>query len=418
MRLGVIADDFTGATDIASFLVGNGLWTIQLNGVPSTDISMNTDAVVISLKSRSCDPLKAIRQSVEALQWLKEHHCQQYFFKYCSTFDSTAKGNIGPVTDALLDVLDEELTVICPALPINGRTIYNGYLFVNHIPLSESGMRHHPVTPMTDSNLMRVMEAQSKGRCANISTFIIDQGVAAVKAELEKFKEQKFRYVVLDALNDHHIAIIGQAVATMKLVTGGSGLADGIARSWRADQNNIQPAEHAGQPKQGPTVIISGSCSQMTNAQVETYRQEAPTLAMDIQRTINDAGYLQEVIEWVLSHSDQKWAPLVYATMPHEQLKATQQAFGAEIASTAIEKLFGLLAKLLAGKGYTRFIVAGGETAGSVAQSLNINGFIIGPQIAPGVPWVRGIGQDLSLALKSGNFGQERFFFDAQEIAG
>ena len=416
MKLGVIADDFTGATDIAGFLVKNGLKTVQLNGVPRDGVSVDADAVVVSLKSRSCAPEKAVHDSLAALQWLKNHHSEQFFFKYCSTFDSTSKGNIGPVTDALLDALGEDFTVICPVLPVNGRTIYCGYLFVNGVPLSESGMRHHPVTPMTDSNIMRVMESQSEGRCGNVPSQIIDKGIAAVKNCLQQLRQSGFRYAVLDALNDKHIEILGKAVADMKFVTGGSGLADGMARAWTDLHGDVEQAEAAGQPLEGATVVLSGSCSQMTNAQVAKYRETAPALAVDVGRAVSDANYFSELVEWVKQNSNQKYAPLIYATVMPEELSNTQASFGAETASQAIETLFAKIAKTLESQGYRRFIIAGGETSGAVTQALAIEGFKIGPQIAPGVPWVRSIGKSLSLALKSGNFGDENFFFVAQQM--
>jgi len=418
MRLGIIADDFTGATDIAGFLVANGLRTIQLNGVPEADLQVDADAVVISLKSRSCPPEEAVRQSLAALDWLRARGCPQFFFKYCSTFDSTPRGNIGPVTDALLDALGEDFTVICPVLPVNGRTIYNGYLFVNGVPLHESGMRHHPVTPMTDSNIMRVMEAQSRGKAGNVPSSVMDQGVEAVRAALAALKAQGMRYAVLDALNDAHLAVMGAAVADMKLVTGGSGLADGMARAWTDLRGDAAAAAAAGKPVKGRAVVLSGSCSQMTNAQVAAYREAAPALAVDVARCLSDSAYPAELAEWVKANAGGPLAPLLYATMPPEALKEVQARFGAAEASEAVERCFGEVARRLAEAGFEQFIVAGGETSGVVTQSLGITGFHIGPQIAPGVPWVRAVGRPLSLALKSGNFGAERFFFDAQETAG
>lgn len=232
MLLGVIADDFTGATDIASFLVDNGLPTVQLNGVPQDDTPVDSQAVVISLKSRSCPVDQAVEQSLQALAWLQRQGCRQFYFKYCSTFDSTAQGNIGPVTDALLDALGEQQTVISPALPVNGRTVYQGYLFVMDQLLSESGMRNHPVTPMTDSNLMRLMEAQASGRCGLVNAAEMDRGAGAVQEKLQQLAQLGVRYVVLDTLNEQHLLTQGEALKTMKLVTGGSGLAIGIARQW------------------------------------------------------------------------------------------------------------------------------------------------------------------------------------------
>lgn len=418
MRLGVIADDFTGATDIAGFLVANGLRTVQLNGVPDAGLQVEADAVVVSLKTRSCPPEQAVSESLAALKWLQARNCPQFFFKYCSTFDSTPRGNIGPVTDALLDALGEDFTVICPVLPVNGRTIYNGYLFVNGIPLHESGMRHHPVTPMTDSNIMRVMEAQSRGKAGNVPSSVMDQGPEAVRAALAALKAEGVRYAVLDALNDAHLEVMGQAVADMKLVTGGSGLADGMARAWTDLRGDAAAAAAAGKPVKGRAIVLSGSCSQMTNAQVAAYREAAPSLAVEVGRCISDPSYADELAAWAEAQPRDGLAPLVYATTPPDRLKELQSRFGAAEASEAVERTFGALAKRLEKAGFEQFIVAGGETSGIVTQSLGITGFAIGPQIAPGVPWVRAVGKNLSLALKSGNFGQERFFFDAQQIAG
>lgn len=417
MRLGVIADDFTGATDIAGFLVANGLRTVQLNDVPPADLQVDVDAVVISLKTRSCPVDEAIAQSLASLAWLKARGCPQFFFKYCSTFDSTPKGNIGPVTDALLEALGESFTVICPVLPVNGRTIYNGYLFVNGVPLDESGMRHHPVTPMTDANLMRLMDAQSNGKTGNVPSTVMDKGAEAVRAALAELKAKGFSYAVLDALNDAHLVTMGQAVSDMTLVTGGSGLADGMARAW-AGSGDATKAAAEGKPPKGRAIVLSGSCSQMTNAQVAAYRDAVPTKMVEVERAIADSeGYAAELAQWVLAQKSEL-APLVYATQPPEKLKELQARFGAALASESVEHTFGALAKKLEAAGFDQFIVAGGETSGIVTQSLGIGGFHIGPQIAPGVPWVRAVGKPLSLALKSGNFGKERFFFEAQELVG
>lgn len=249
MRLGVIADDFTGATDIASFLVENGMSTVQINGVPDADYHVNADAAVVSLKSRSCPTATAVANSLAALAWLQAQGCQQFYFKYCSTFDSTAQGNIGPVTDALLDALDQQQTIISPALPVNGRTVYQGYLFVMGQLLSESGMRNHPVTPMTDSNLLRLMDAQGRGRSGLINSTVMDQGVQAVRSQLAHLKEEGIRYVVLDTLNESHLLTQGEAVRDMVLVTGGSGLAIGLARQWAANEFHQPQATSSGAPQ-------------------------------------------------------------------------------------------------------------------------------------------------------------------------
>ncbi|MGK3126120.1 3-oxo-tetronate kinase [Candidatus Pantoea formicae] len=414
MRLGVIADDFTGATDIASFLVQNGLPTIQFNGVPASHDELSAQAIVISLKSRSCPAQQAIDQSLAALAWLQQQGCDRFYFKYCSTFDSTEHGNIGPVTDALLAALGETQTVISPSLPVNGRTVYQGYLFVADQLLSESGMRHHPVTPMTDSNLVRLMTRQAKGQAAVINAAQLDKGAAAVREQLDVLKAQGISYVVLDALNEQHLLTQGEALKETVLVTGGSGLAIGIARAWATQQQNSD-AEQAGRPQGERAVVISGSCSQMTNRQVQAYRQQAPSHEVLVERCLDNADeYAQELCDWVASNHQQALAPLLFATADAQQLQAIQQQYGAARSSEAVEHLFAAVTRELKSRGWQRFIVAGGETSGVVAQSLGVTAFHIGPMISPGVPWVRDIHQPLSLALKSGNFGDEQFFARAQ----
>ncbi|MBP1128670.1 MULTISPECIES: 3-oxo-tetronate kinase [Serratia] len=415
MLLGVIADDFTGATDIASFLVENGLSTVQLNGVPQDDFPVASQAVVISLKSRSCPAAQAIEQSLQALAWLQRQGCQQFYFKYCSTFDSTAQGNIGPVTDALLDALGETQTVISPALPVNGRTVYQGYLFVLDQLLSESGMRHHPVTPMTDSNLLRLMEAQAQGRCGLVTAAEMDRGVGIITEKLQQLAQQGVRYAVLDTLNEQHLLTQGAALKNMKLVTGGSGLAIGLARQWaQPGQGNPQIA---GAPQGKKAAVLSGSCSTMTNRQVARYRQQAAARAIDVARCLTESdrmAYATELADWAQQHVDDPLAPLLYATAEPETLQQIQQQYGMAAASHAVESLFATVVKQLQQHGVCRFIVAGGETSGVVTQALGIRGFHIGPCISPGVPWVRAIDQPVSLALKSGNFGDENFFARAQ----
>ncbi|MGB1321365.1 MAG: 3-oxo-tetronate kinase [Vibrio gallaecicus] len=414
MLLGVIADDFTGATDIAGFLVENGMRTIQLNGIPAGDFDVSADAVVISLKSRSCPVDEAITDSVTALKWLQSQGCQQFYFKYCSTFDSTAQGNIGPVTDALLAELGESFTMVCPALPVNGRTVYNGHLFVFGELLSDSGMRNHPVTPMTDSSVVRMMNAQSEGVSGLVNFQTIEQGSDSVTARFEELKSQGNRYAVVDAFNSEHLVTLGQAAKSLKLITGGSGLAAGIAKNWTEHLVDQSDAKLAGSPVKAPTVVFSGSCSVMTNQQVTAYKQLAPHFAIDVKACLTNAQYTNEVFDWVMTHSQSEFAPLVYATADAAALKTIQEEYGAQASSHAVEQFFSQLAIKLQKNGVKNFIVAGGETSGVVTQSLAVKGFHIGPQIAPGVPWVKSVEGDLSLALKSGNFGDENFFAKAQ----
>ncbi|PKH20503.1 hypothetical protein CIG19_17890 [Enterobacterales bacterium CwR94] len=414
-RLGVIADDFTGATDIASFLVQNGLPTVQYNGVPDGEATQSAQAIVVSLKSRSCPTEQAVSASLAALKWLQAQGCDRFYFKYCSTFDSTAKGNIGPVTDALLAALGETFTIISPALPVNGRSVYQGYLFVFDQLLSESGMRHHPVTPMTDSALPRLMEAQAQGRCAVVNAAALEQGADAVQQRMQQLKAEGVRYAVLDATSEAHLITQGAAVKDLPLVTGGSGLAIGLARQWATPGYDRQQAEAAGRPMGEKAVVISGSCSTMTNAQVARYLTQAPAHVVEVEACLEDPeAYAQRLCDWVVQQEG-ALAPLLYATSDAQALQRIQQQYGAQRSSEAVEALFSAVVRELKARGYQRFIVAGGETSGVVAQTLGIHAFHIGPVIAPGVPWVRATDQPVSLALKSGNFGNEDFFAHAQE---
>lgn len=409
--LGVIADDFTGASDIASFLVENGLRTVQMNGVPQTALEQEVDAIVISLKSRSNPAQEAVQQSLEALHWLQNNGATQFYFKYCSTFDSTAEGNIGPVTDALLNELDEKFTIITPALPVNGRTIFNGYLFVGQVLLNESGMQNHPITPMTDANLMRLMDRQAQGKTGLVPYADVIKGADNVKRCFQQLQQQGFRYAVVDAVDNSQLAVLAEAVADMKLVTGGSGLAAYLA------QHQAQGKTHqAFVPPKGKTVILSGSCSVMTNKQVAYYQTKAATQWLDVEQALSNDNYVEQLFDWVVEHLDDVQAPLVYATVAPEKLKQIQQQFGAEIASQAIEQTFAQLAARLRNYGVTNFITAGGETSSIVVQKLGFKGFNIGKQIAPGVPWLGVLDAPVYLALKSGNFGQEAFFSQAQEM--
>ncbi len=416
MQLGVIADDFTGATDIASFLVKNGMSTIQLSGVPQQDLQTDNDAAVVSLKTRSCPVDSAIQQSLAALSWLQKQGCQQFYFKYCSTFDSTPEGNIGPVLDALLAALGEKTTIISPSLPVNGRTVYQGYLFVADQLLNESGMRNHPVTPMKDANLLRLIESQAQGKAGLIGYSIMEQGSDSVRQRLTELAGTGISYVVLDALNEQHLLTQGEAVQGLKLVSGGSGLAMGIARAWAQKKGAVEDSSAAGHPVRGNAVVLSGSCSVMTNAQVAAYQSQAAAKSLDLAACFDHFDqYVAEISAWVREQDNHPLAPLVYATTEPQTLKRLQAIYGDKASSEIVERFFASLAADLRRHGFTRFIIAGGETSSIVAQTLGVKAFHIGPTISPGVPWVRDSAQDLSLALKSGNFGDENFFARAQQ---
>lgn len=410
VRLGVIADDFTGATDIASFLVRAGMRTVQINQVPPPSPLPEVDAIVVSRKSRSAPVPEALSATDEALQWLRAQGAERIINKYCSTFDSTEHGNIGPITDFLMDQLGTEFTVVIPALPVNGRTVYCGNLFVNGQPLSESGMRNHPVNPMTDSNLMRLMTAQSRGQAGLIDWHTITQGVDAVRRAAEALKDQGFRYAVCDTLTDADLDVLGEAFRGLPLVTGGSGIGQGLAHALI----DSETTETRWPMLPGRIIAMSGSSSVMTNAQVADYLATgAPVWRLDVDALIEDpAATLAEVQAWVLAQSPTS-APLVSATSAPEEVRRLQETHGAQRSAKAIEGFFADLAVGLREAGFVRFVVAGGETSGAVTQALGVSGFEVGPQIAPGVPWVRSLDGSLDLALKSGNFGDEQFFSTA-----
>ncbi|CDL81679.1 3-oxo-tetronate kinase [Xenorhabdus szentirmaii] len=419
IKLGVIADDFTGATDIAGFMVQNGWRVVQLLGVPdeNTFIPHDADAIVISLKIRSCPPAESIFQSLVSCRWLQQKAaCQQLFFKYCSTFDSTPEGNIGPVIDALMDELKVDMSLICPALPVNGRTVIHGHLFVNGQLLNESGMQYHPVNPMKDANLLRLIDQQSKGKSGLINLDCVRQGKQAISRHLELLRHDGIRYAVVDAMMTEDLLPIAQASSNMLLVTGGSGLGGAIAQ-YHSDQALATPAMGETPPAKGRrTVILSGSCSVMTNKQVAEYKKIAPAMELDVGECVSNAEYAAQLADWVIQQSEKRLPPILYSTQPPETLSLVQEQYGTTLSRHAIERVFAEVTGKLRQQGINTFIVAGGETSAQVVQSLAINQFSIGAPIVPGVPWVHDLHTDCWLALKSGNFGEVNFFQHALEV--
>lgn len=412
LLLGCIADDFTGATDLANMLVRGGMRTIQAIGVPAQPLPEDVDAVVIALKSRTIDPSEAIAQSLEALAWLKANGCGQIYFKYCSTFDSTPKGNIGPVTDALMDKLGADFTIVCPAFPENGRTICRGYLFVGDVLLSESGMRNHPLTPMTDANLVRVMQAQTQRKVGLVPYGTLDKGAEAVRTEIARLKAAGVGVAVVDALADGHLDTIAAATHDMELVTAGSGVGLGIARWHQAQGHLSHAASSATLPRvTGHAAVISGSCSEMTNAQVAHWTASRPAFKFDPLALAQGPAQVDEAIDWARARIASE-PVLVYATSTPEEVKAAQQALGVARAGAVVEEALARVAAALVAAGVRKLVVAGGETSGAVVSALGVRTLRIGPQIDPGVPWTTTLGSDvtLALALKSGNFGSADFF--------
>ena len=409
--LGCIADDFTGATDLANTLVKNGMRATQLIGVPDAKADAgDAEAVVVALKSRTAPVEEAVAQSLRALDWLQAKGARQIFFKYCSTFDSTPKGNIGPVADALMQKLGAKFAIVCPAFPGAGRTIYLGHLFVGAVLLSDSSMKNHPLTPMTDSSLVRLMAAQSKGKVGIVPYPAVDAGVEATKAAMQKLIDEGISYGVVDALSDRHLSTIGEAIASHALITGGSGVALGLAENFRRAGLLGAAATPSLPDVRGRAMVLAGSCSTATLGQIEHAKKIWPNQKLDPARIAAGDNVADEVARWALRQPEAS-PVLIFGSAPPEEVKAVQEKYGREAAGAMMEKTLGSIAEKLVAGGARRMIVAGGETAGAVVSALNIKGLRIGREIDPGVPWTESTAEPkLALALKSGNFGAVDFF--------
>ena len=419
IKLGCIADDFTGATDLANNLVRAGMRVVQTIGVPHGPLSADVDAVVVALKSRTIAPDEAVQQSIEALQWLQAQGAQQIYFKYCSTFDSTAQGNIGPVTEALMDALQTDFTVATPAFPDNKRTVFKGYLFVGDVLLNESGMQNHPLTPMTDANLVRVMQAQTHRKVGLIDHTVVAQGEAAITRRIADLKNQGVGIAVVDAVSNDDLMRLGQALKAMPLVTAGSGVAIGLPQNFGLAPSSKASALPAAT---GWQAVVSGSCSVATNAQVAAFIQTGrPALALDPLKIASDTSLGKDLVADVLAWAGPllKVGPvLIYSSAAPESVKAVQKQLGVDEAGALVERTLAAIARGLVGLGVRQLVVAGGETSGACVLALNISQLQIGPQIDPGVPWCHAHSATadaagLHLALKSGNFGSENFFSQA-----
>jgi len=415
--LGAIADDFTGATDLANTLVSQGMRTVQTIGVPQTDLDLgDAEAVVVALKSRTAPVAEAVSASLEALDWLRHLGARQFFFKYCSTFDSTPAGNIGPVADALLDALDDDFALVCPAFPANGRSVYLGHLFVGNQLLSDSSMKDHPLTPMRDSSLPRLLQAQSKRRAGVIPYPTVTTGAKATRTACDELRTAGISYGVADALTDVDLLTLGAAAANHKLVTGGSGIALGLPANFRHQGRLDEPVDPKLPTATGPAVVIAGSCSEATRGQVDHARDLWPCLKLDVDRLANGEPVADEAVAW--ARGQNRATPLmIYSSANPDEIARVQATHGREAAGTLVEEALGWIAHDLVDGGWRRLIVAGGETSGAVVSALGIRGLRIGPEIDPGVPWTETVDAPyLSLALKSGNFGAEDFFSRALEM--
>ena len=421
MILGCIADDFTGGTDLANNLVRAGMRTVQLIGVPEGE-SPDCDAAVVALKSRTAPVAQAVAQSLAAARWLRAQGATQIYFKVCSTFDSTPQGNIGPVTEALMDELGADFVVVTPAFPENGRTIFKGHLFVGDQLLSDSPMKNHPLTPMTDANLVRVLQAQldpARGRRVGLIDYrVVAQGARAIAQRIDALRAEGITLAIVDGLGDDDLRRLAMASARLPLVVAGSGLAIGI------------PALHGLQPDAraamlplagGHRAVVSGSCSAATNAQVAAFiAAGGQAFALDpLQLAADGDAVVQQALAWARPLLGP--APvLVYATAAPDAVRAVQQQLGAERAGALVEQALSRIAVALVEAGVGQLVVAGGETSGACVQTLGITQLRIGPQIDPGVPWCHAATSQrrggLHLALKSGNFGGSDFFSRAFEL--
>jgi uncharacterized protein YgbK (DUF1537 family) len=410
--LGCIADDLTGATDVGGSLTREGWQVVQVLGVPDPELAVGpADALVVALKSRSIEPGAAVDQSLRALRWLQRQGCERILFKYCSTFDSTDGGNIGPVADALLAALGVGFAVVAPAFPRNGRTVYQGHLFVDATLLSESGMRHHPVTPMTDPNLVRVLGRQTDGPVGLIDYSQVVAGADTVRSALSARRGAGDRYAVVDALDDTHLVTLAEAVLDHPLVTGGSALAWALSRVLSAAGDG--PADlHSAAPvagDTGPGAVIAGSCSTATLLQIERMRARHPVFEIDVAGLADGRDVAAEALLWALPRIAEG-PVLIHSSASPERVQQTLARLGRG-GSGLIEQTLGAVARGLVEHGVRRMVVAGGETSGAVMQALDVRTLLIGQEIEPGVPVAVSLADPhVAVVLKSGNFGSPDFF--------
>ncbi|MET0256324.1 MAG: 3-oxo-tetronate kinase [Luteibacter sp.] len=416
LYLGAIADDYTGASDLASTLAGNGLRVVQTIGVPPDGIALpDVDAVVVALKSRSIPAEVAVRQSMAADAWLRAHGAAHVLFKICSTFDSTAKGNIGPVTEALA-AAHQAMPIVCPAFPRNRRTVYQGHLFVGADRLDESPLKDHPLNPMRDSSLVRLMRAQSRSAVGLLSLAVIRAGDDVVRTEIARLRQAGCGSVIADAVTDADLEVLGRVALDDTVSTGASGLGLGLARAIVVER---EPSAGAG-PDSAPdglegSLVLAGSCSAATLEQLEVAEREWPMLRLGAEELMSGTTSVKAIVDWARRHLAE--GPAVVATSASPDRVASLQArHGAQRVSALLEGTLAEVAAQLADEGLSRLIVAGGETSGAVVDRLGIEAFLIGRELAPGVPMLHALGRryaDLRLVLKSGNFGGPGFFTEA-----
>jgi 3-dehydrotetronate 4-kinase len=416
LLLGCIADDFTGATDLANTLVKGGMTAVQVIGVPTGPLP-EADAVIVALKSRTAPPAQAVAESLAACEALLAAGARQVFFKYCSTFDSTEAGNIGPVADALVRRLGCGFALANPAFPTNGRTVYQGHLFVGAALLNESGMENHPLTPMRDANLVRVLGRQTDGAVGLVPFAVVEGGAAAIRQAMTRLKEGGRRYAIVDAVTDAHLLAIGVAADGHALITGGSGVAMGLPVNFRGAGLLPERGDSAAAlpPMRGHAAVLAGSCSRATLGQIGFARDHAPVLELDPLATPDAAALAAEALDWVAGRLGGGAPVVIAASAPPERVAALQARLGRDEAGALVERALAEVAEGLVARGVGRLVVAGGETSGAVASRIGVTSLRIGPEIDPGVPWTFAEPAGLHLALKSGNFGARDFFLRAFE---
>lgn len=417
MLLGCIADDFTGASDLANTLARGGMRTMLYVGIPQAP-APGAEAGVVALKTRTVPAVEAVAQSLAALAWLRGQGCGQIFFKYCSTFDSTPEGNIGPVTEALMHALGTRTAFVCPAFPATGRRVFQGHLFVGDRLLHQSGMQDHPLTPMTDPDLRRWLALQTKLRVGHAPHDIVAQGVAAVQARLRSIAAEladgEAAMIVADAVTDADLVTLGTAAADHLLVTGGSGMAVGLPTNF-GRAGRLSSSQSSWRGEAGRCAILSGSCSIATRDQIAVHSAAEPALLVDPDAIMSGAVTAPDAADWVITRPTSS-LPLVYTTATPQAVRAAQSRHGAGAVATAIEAFFAELAPRLVASGVSRLVTAGGETSSAVVAGLGLSALAIGPEISPGVPALRAENAALVLALKSGNFGGPDFFARAAAV--
>ena len=421
LSLGCIADDYTGASDLANTLTRCGLRTVQTIGVPSDDLALpEVDAVVVSLKSRSIEAGLAVTRSRAAEKWLRGRGADHVLFKICSTFDSTDAGNIGPVMDALRADSGDSIVLVTPAFPEVGRTVYQGNLFVGSVPLNESPLKDHPLNPMHDSNLVRVLARQSRGKIGLVDLATLARGPDAVRARLADLSGKGFGAAIADAVFEQDLETIGHVALDQRVSVGASGLGLGLARALvasgkvKSNASNTMAEAAVG----GPAACLAGSCSQATLQQIASAERVMPVLHLDPDRVVAGPDEARRALGWARERL--KEGPILIASSSTpDQVAALQSRHGRDAPGHAIEQAMADIAQGLVESGVRRLVIAGGETSGAVVDRLRIPGFLVGAEIAAGVPVLRAVGAKdgaMLLALKSGNFGGPEFFSDALKL--